>query len=88
MGASAPFFMEEPTQDPHAHYSAEVQALVEHFQDLYAVYMKTTDYNWKQDNSQRTAVVQSAWDSLARARRKETGSGLYTPPKDLNDDIR
>jgi hypothetical protein len=79
--------MKKATDRSHSHYSEEVQALVKHFQDLYVGYTKTTDYNWKQDNNQRTAVVQSAWDCLARARKKETGSGFYTPPKDTSDDI-
>lgn len=73
--------MPKATDRSHDHYSEEVRELVKHFQDLYSMYLKTTGYNWKQDNSQRTDVVQNAWDRMARARKKETGSGFYVHPK-------
>tara|TARA_R110000772_G_scaffold237250_2_gene349169 strand:- start:546 stop:803 length:258 start_codon:yes stop_codon:yes gene_type:complete len=65
----------DPLKD-HSHYGSEVQDALLAFQSIWTSYMNMT---WLQlrDNPARIDSVQTAWNILARARKKETGSGFY-----------
>lgn len=60
----------------HKHYSPEVQQAVMHFQDMWAVYTNSTFYELK-ENDYRVVAVQTAFNQLVRARKRETGTGFY-----------
>jgi hypothetical protein len=64
----------------HSHYSASTQAALRDFQSVWTSYSNMT---WLQlrDNAFRVDSVQSAWNRLVRARKAETGSGLYLTPE-------
>jgi hypothetical protein len=60
----------------HGHYGAETQQALKLFQEMWLSYNTITRFNFK-ENSHRLDSVQAAWDSLARARKTETGTGFY-----------
>lgn len=47
-----------------------------HFQDMWAVYTNSTFYELK-ENDYRVVAVQTAFNQLVRARKRETGTGFY-----------
>ena len=59
-----------------SHYNDETRDALLAFQDAWTSYSNLT---WLQlrDNAFRIDSVQSAWNRLARARKAETGAGLY-----------
>jgi hypothetical protein len=62
----------------HSHYSDEAQKLVAEFQRSSANSKSLRFLEFKQ----RVIVVeaiQAAWNMLAKARKKETGTGFYVP---------
>ena len=73
---------EEPLD--HSHYGPEVQEKLSIFQDLFKSYYNITWIKFK-ENSNRLDIIQSAWDALARARKKETGSGFYLTPEQYSN---
>jgi len=60
----------------HSHYSLETQQAVRHFQDMWFVYENSTWYELK-ENDYRVVAVQTAFNQLVRARKRETGTGFY-----------
>lgn len=68
----------------HAHYGEEVLNELNTFQDLWKSYFNTTWINFK-ENSIRMDAMQSAWNALARARKKETGTGFYLTSQEYAD---
>jgi hypothetical protein len=65
----------------HSHYSQEVQEAVLVFQDAWKSYSNLTWLQLK-ENAFRIDAVQSAWDRLARARKRETSTGFYLNKKE------
>jgi hypothetical protein len=65
----------DPPKD-HSHYSQKTQDALFAFQSLWTSYSNLT---WLQlrENAMRADAIQHAWDTLARARKEETGSGFY-----------
>lgn len=68
----------------HSHYGPEVLDALNVFQDLWKSYFNTTWIGFK-ENSIRMDAMQAAWNSLARARKKETGTGFYLTPEEYNN---
>jgi hypothetical protein len=74
---------EETFLDPianHRHYSKRVQELTRNFISMDRGYEKTCDKLMRHDGV-RYSALQLAWDALVRARKNETGTGFYLPPK-------
>jgi hypothetical protein len=65
----------------HDHYGPEVNEALRHFRELFVTYNASANYHWKMETTNRSDVMQSAWNALARARKKETGVAYYIPPK-------
>jgi hypothetical protein len=60
----------------HSHYGDEVQDALLAFRSMWISYKNLT---WLQlrENPSRIDSIQTAWNLLARARKKETGHGFY-----------
>lgn len=68
----------------HGHYGPEVLDALNVFQDLWKSYFNTTWIGFK-ENSIRMDAMQAAWNALARARKKETGTGFYLTPEEYSN---
>lgn len=64
----------------HDHYGQEVREALEYFQDLFVTYNASADHRWRMETTNRSDVMQDAWNRLAKARKKETGVAYYLPP--------
>lgn len=60
----------------HSHYGPDVQKAVDTFRELYSSYANFVGKKQK-ENTNRSDVVQQAWDDLVKARKIETGIGYY-----------
>jgi hypothetical protein len=60
-----------------SHYSPELIRAMNHFREVYLTYMNQPWWRLK-ENAHRLDSVQTAWDTFARLRKEETGSGFYT----------
>ena len=77
-GPVPPFFMPSKYDAPkdHSHYGDEVQDALLAFRSMWISYKNLT---WLQlrENPSRIDSIQTAWNLLTRARKKETGHGFY-----------
>jgi len=71
-------YHEEGKRD-FSHYSPELQRALNHFREVYLSYMNMPWWRLK-ENPHRLDAVQEAWDTFARMRKVETGSGFYVEP--------
>lgn len=65
----------------HDHYGSEVQACLVVFQDAWLTYQNYLATDKQKVNSYRLDSIQELWDSLVKARKKETNAGFYLPEK-------
>jgi hypothetical protein len=60
----------------HSHYESEVQDALFAFRSMWISYKNLTCLQLR-ENPSRIDSIQTAWNLLARARKKETGHGFY-----------
>lgn len=76
-------------KDPrdHSHYGPDVQNALAAFRDVWTSYYNLTWLDFR-ENAHRLDSVQVAWNRLARARKSETGCGLYLDPEQYKKAFR
>lgn len=68
----------------HSHYGEETQLALQVFQEMWTSYFNTTWIDFK-ENAHRLDAIQTAWDNLVKARKKETGTGFYLTKQDYEN---
>jgi hypothetical protein len=76
--------MASSTEKSHDHYGPEVKKALAEFRDMWLSYHKILDKKLKYDGF-RIDSLQNAWNKLAIARQKETGTGFYLTPEQYNN---
>jgi hypothetical protein len=74
-----------PEKD-HSHYGPDVQIALTAFRGAWASYISMTKYDFGDDSqNMRTTAMQELWNSIARARKAETGTGFYLNQKEYKN---